>query len=366
VGLLFQFGAGPVRGFAVTMAVGLVVSLFTSISVTRLLMEWRLRGRTRGTLTLPGPDWLGAERRRRPIRFTAVRGRGIVLSLVLSVASLGALAWPGLNTGIDFQGGVAMEVHTPATIDTLRSGLAASGLEGSLQRFGDDGQYLLRLPAGADSDARIGAAKAALSAVSPEAGFPRLDVVGPSVSGGFVETSILAVLLAGAGMLVYLRLRFAPHFAWAALITLGLDLSKTLGFLVLTGLEFNLTTVAALLTLIGYSVNDKVVVFDRMRENRALDPERPLEDIIDLSLTQTLRRTLFTSLTTFLAILPMGLAGGPAVTSFALPVLFGIVVGTSSSMFIAAPMAMFLERWFSPEGPAAREPASLESESGYL
>ena len=156
------------------------------------------------------------------------------------------------------------------------------------------------------------------------------------------------------------------HFAWAALITLGLDLSKTLGFLVLTGLEFNLTTVAALLTLIGYSVNDKVVVFDRMRENRALDPERPLEDIIDLSLTQTLRRTLFTSLTTFLAILPMGLAGGAAVTSFALPVLFGIVVGTSSSMFIAAPMAMFLERWFSPEGPAAREPASLESESGYL
>ena len=114
---------------------GLVVSLFTSISVTRLLMEWRLRGRTRGTLTLPGPDWLGAERRRRPIRFMAVRGRGIVLSLVLSVASLGALAWPGLNTGIDFQGGVAMEVHTPATIDTLRGGLAASGLEGSLQRF---------------------------------------------------------------------------------------------------------------------------------------------------------------------------------------------------------------------------------------
>ncbi|HAI24964.1 MAG TPA: protein translocase subunit SecDF, partial [Alcanivorax sp.] len=102
----------------------------------------------------------------------------------------------------------------------------------------------------------------------------------------------------GAGMLVYLRLRFAPHFAWAALITLGLDLSKTLGFLVLTGLEFNLTTVAALLTLIGYSVNDKVVVFDRMRENRALDPEQPLQDIIDLSLTQTLRRTLFTSLTT--------------------------------------------------------------------
>ncbi|HBY49433.1 MAG TPA: protein translocase subunit SecDF, partial [Alcanivorax sp.] len=102
-------------------------------------------------------------------------------------------------------------------------------------------------------------------------------------------------------------------------------LSKTLGFLVLTGLEFNLTTVAALLTLIGYSVNDKVVVFDRMRENRALDPEQPLQDIIDLSLTQTLRRTLFTSLTTFLAILPMGLAGGPAVASFALPVLFGIV-----------------------------------------
>ncbi len=364
VGLLFQFGAGPVRGFAVTMAVGLLVSLFTSISVTRLLMEWRLRRQTRGTLTLPGPDWLGAERRQRPIRFMAVRGRGIALSLILSAVSLAALVWPGLHTGIDFQGGVAMEVRTPATIDTLRGGLAASGLEGSLQRFGADGEYLLRLPAGADSDARVETARAALSAVSPEATYPRLDVVGPSVSGGFVETSILAVLLAGAGMLVYLRLRFAAHFAWAALLTLVLDLSKTLGFLVLTGLEFNLTTVAALLTLIGYSVNDKVVVFDRMRENRALEPERALEEIIDLSLTQTLRRTLFTSVTTFLAILPMGLAGGPAVTSFALPVLFGIVVGTSSSMFIAAPMAMFLERRFSPEGPAALEPASLEGGSG--
>ncbi|MCU5788685.1 protein translocase subunit SecF, partial [Alloalcanivorax marinus] len=138
--------------------------------------------------------------------------------------------------------------------------------------------------------------------------------------------------------------RFAPHFAWAALITLMLDVSKTLGFFVLTGVEFNLTAVAALLTLIGYSVNDKVVVFDRMRENQALEPDRPLEEIIDVSLTQTLRRTLFTSLTTFLAILPMGLAGGPAVASFALPVLFGIVVGTSSSIWIAAPMALWLAR----------------------
>lgn len=346
VGLLFQFGSGPVRGFAVTMAVGLLVSLFTSISVTRLLMEWRLRKHPRGTLKPPGPDWLAAERRQRPIRFMRVGVTGIVLSLVLSVLSLGSLAWPGLNTGIDFQGGVALEMHAPphTAIGPLRQALSGAGLDAALQRFGADGQYRVRLPAGADSDARIATARAALTGVVPDATFPRVDVVGPSVSGGFVEASLLALLLAGLGMFVYLRLRFAPHFAWAALVTLVLDVSKTLGFFVLTGVEFNLTAVAALLTLIGYSVNDKVVVFDRMRENQALEPDRPLEEIIDVSLTQTLRRTLFTSLTTFLAILPMGLAGGPAVGSFALPVLFGIVVGTSSSIWIAAPMALWLAR----------------------
>ena len=172
--------------------------------------------------------------------------------------------------------------------------------------------------------------------------FPRVEVVGPSVSGGFFDTSVLAVILAGIGMFGYLWLRFERYFAVGAMLTLALDLTKTLGFFALTGLEFNLTAVAALLALIGYSVNDKVVVFDRIRENLRAGTTKPLRELIDESLTSTLTRTLFTSLTTFLALLPMGVAGGAAVASFALPLLFGVVVGTSSSILIAAPIVLVL------------------------
>ncbi|WP_133490956.1 protein translocase subunit SecD [Alcanivorax sp. 24] len=349
VGLLFGFGSGPVRGFAVTMAVGLLVSMFTSVSVTRLLMEWRLRRRQRQPLALPEvPGFQRLRQHQRPIQFMRVKALGIVLSVLLSALSLGSLAWPGLNQGIDFLGGTAMEVQVPASLpeNALRQALRDAGLaDAALQPFADDGHFLVRMPASDDGNARVEAAKTAITQLDADSRFPRVDMVGPAVSGGFIEASILAVLLAGAGMFAYLRLRFERHFAWAALITLLLDVSKTLGFFVLTGVEFNLTAIAALLTLIGYSVNDKVVVFDRIRENQKLNPDQPLETLINVSLTQVLTRTLFTSATTFLALLPMGLLGGGAVASFALPVLFGIVVGTTSSMYIAAPMAMFLERW---------------------
>ncbi|MCU5782982.1 bifunctional preprotein translocase subunit SecD/SecF [Alcanivorax balearicus MACL04] len=349
VGLLFGFGSGPVRGFAVTMAVGLLVSMFTSVSVTRLLMEWRLRRRQRQPLVLPEvPGFQRLRQRQRPIQFMRVKALGIVLSVLLSVLSLGSLAWPGLNQGIDFLGGTAMEVQVPASLseNALRQALRDAGLtDAALQPFADDGHFLVRMPASEDGNAAVETAKTAITSLHADSRFPRVDMVGPAVSGGFVEASILAVLLAGAGMFAYLRLRFERHFAWAALITLLLDVSKTLGFFVLTGVEFNLTAIAALLTLIGYSVNDKVVVFDRIRENQKLNPDQPLETLINVSLTQVLTRTLFTSATTFLALLPMGLLGGGAVASFALPVLFGIVVGTTSSMYIAAPMALFLARW---------------------
>jgi SecD/SecF fusion protein len=167
-------------------------------------------------------------------------------------------------------------------------------------------------------------------------------MVGPKVSGNFSDATIIAILLAGAGILVYLWIRFESHFAIGATITLALDLTKTIGFFVLAGVEFNLTAVAALLALIGYSVNDKVVVFDRMREYIRQTPDKPLVDLLNESITSTLTRTVFTSVTTFLAILPLAIAGGDAVASFALPMLFGIVVGTSSSVFIAAPIVLWL------------------------
>jgi SecD/SecF fusion protein len=190
--------------------------------------------------------------------------------------------------------------------------------------------------------ASVQAVKSAVQAISPDAEFPRVEMVGPRVSGDFGDATILAIILAGLGMLGYLWVRFESHFALAATLTLALDLTKTIGFFALAGVEFNLTAVAALLALIGYSVNDKVVVFDRIRENLRLTPDKPLVELLNESITSTLTRTVFTSVTTFLALLPMAIAGGSAVSSFSLPMLFGIVIGTSSSILIAAPIVLLL------------------------
>lgn len=347
VSLLFLFGNGPVKGFAVTIGIGLLTSMFTAISVTRLLMEWRIRRMGRQPLAISGIKLLD---RLTSDSLNVMRGRvmGLALSLVLSVGSLVLFFGPGLEYGIDFTGGTMVEVQAPNTsVEALRSSLQEHGMgQAAIQESGDAGQYLVRLPMqGAEQVATgepVEVLKAAVITHAADATFPRVEMVGPKVSGDFVEASILAVLLAAAGMLAYLWMRFEYHFALAATLTIALDLTKTIGFFVLAGVEFNLTAVAALLALIGYSINDKVVVFDRVRENLRLTPDRPLLQLLNESITSTLTRTVFTSLTTFLALLPMAIAGGAAVASFALPMLFGIVVGTSSSVLIAAPILFYL------------------------
>lgn len=343
VSLLFLFGSGPVRGFAVTIGIGLVTSLFTAISVTRLLMEWQVRRHRTQPLVIGG---LGFLDRLSDRGVNVMRGRvlGVVLSAVLSLASIGLFIHPGLHYGIDFTGGVAAEVTTETrTVSDLRLGLAEQGLgQASIQSFGEDGRVLVRLAQGdalqLSVDQPVEALKSAIAEVAPDAEFSRVELVGPKVSGHFSDATILAILLAGAGMLCYLWVRFEYHFALAATLTIGLDLTKTLGFFALTGVEFNLTAVAALLALIGYSINDKVVVFDRVRETLRQTPDKPLLQVLNESISSTLTRTTFTSVTTFLALLPMAVAGGHAVASFALPMLFGIVIGTSSSILIAAPI----------------------------
>ncbi|MDQ2077984.1 protein translocase subunit SecD [Marinimicrobium sp. ABcell2] len=347
ISLLFLFGAGPIRGFAVTIAIGLLMSLFTAITVTRLLMEWRTRHLGRAPLEMSGPRFLQRLAACRPLNFMGTRFWGLALSALLSLGALGLLAQPGLNYGIDFSGGSLVEVRADVDVEQLRAGFRTQGLEQlAIQEFGGAGQFLVRLPEQTAEQVASGAPvqelKDAVLTLAPEAEFPRVEMVGPRVSGDFADASILAVLLAGTGMLLYLWFRFESHFASAIIATLALDLAKTLGFFVLLGIEFNLTAIAALLALIGYSVNDKVVVFDRIRENLRLTPDRPLKTVLNESITSTLSRTLFTSVTTFLAVLPMAVAGGSAVASFALPMLFGIVVGTSSSIYIAAPILMLL------------------------
>jgi SecD/SecF fusion protein len=350
--LLFMFGTGPVRGFAVTMGVGIAISMFTAVTVVRVLMsasvrQWRIK-----TLRIEPLFRMKLIPDGTSIQFMRARFMGLAFSAVLSIASVALFFAPGLNYGVDFKGGIQLEVVTkgPADLAALRLGLNTLSLgDVTLQEFGDPSTVLVRAErqqgGEAAQNAALGKIRTKLAEIAPGSKVERTELVGPKVSGELAETGILAVVLASLAMLVYIWARFEWPFAVGAIATLILDVTKTVGFFALTGIEFNLTAIAALLTLIGYSVNDKVVVYDRMRENMRLYKSMSLRELIDRSVNETLARSLYTSVTALIALVPMAIWGGSAVESFAVPMVFGIVIAASSSVFIAAPILLFLGDW---------------------
>lgn len=349
--LLFMFGSGPVRGFAITMMLGIAISMFTAVTIVRILMIEVVRRRRLKTLRIEPLFKLAPEGTN--ISFMRARFFGIGVSILLSIASIGLFVKPGLNYGIDFMGGIQVEVATsqPADLAQLRERLGALGLgEVALQTIGGDKSVLIRVQRQDGGEVAQTAAveklKAEIGEIDPGATIERSEVVGPKVSAELASSGVLAVVLASIAMLVYIWWRFEWNFAVGAIATLVLDTTKTIGFFAITGLDFNLTAIAALLTIIGYSVNDKVVVYDRMRENLRLYKKMSLRELIDMSINQVLTRCIYTSLATFLCILPMAIWGGSAVANFAIPMVFGIVVATTSSMFIAAPILLLLGNWW--------------------
>ncbi|MCO4094558.1 MAG: protein translocase subunit SecD [Acidovorax sp.] len=355
--LLFWFGSGPVRGFAITMALGIVISMFTAVSVVKVMMLSIARRRRLKTIEIrplfgfrPVPDGTRFD-------FMKARFAGLGVAAVLVAASLFLLFKPGLNFGIDFRGGIQMEVSAgiPDDLSRYRTQLEGLGLgEVSLQTVGSEDRLLVRVerqPGGeAQQTAAVERLKAAVLEIDPRASFERTEVVGPKVSGELAQAGVIAVILASLAMLVYIWVRFEWPFAVGAILTLVLDVVLTLGVFAITGLDFSLTAIAALLTLVGYSVNDKVVVYDRMRENLRSLRKQPLREVIDMSINQTLTRSLYTSVTAFLAVLPLAVWGGSAVASFAVPMAAGIIIAACSSVFIAAPILLFLGDWRSRRG----------------
>jgi preprotein translocase subunit SecD/preprotein translocase subunit SecF len=283
-------------------------------------------------------------------RFAFMRARfyGLAGSFIMSSLSIGLFFYPGLRLGIDFKGGITIEARTPgpADFEKLRLSFAqASVPTAGLQRFGADDDVLIRLDAQATPAANQAMQKRVeqvLQSAQPGTKVLRNDVVGASISAELFRNGVLALVFSLAMIFAYIWFRFEWQFAVGAVVTLLLDVTKTIGFLVITHIEFDSVMIAAILTIIGYSTNDKVVVYDRVRENLRKYKTMPLRELIDLSINETLNRTLGTSSTVFLASLPLALFGGASLSGFAWAMLFGIAIGTVSSIMIAAPILLLL------------------------
>ncbi len=342
--VLFFLGSGPVRGFAVTLGIGIITTVFTAFTLTRwLVAEWLRRRRPK---ELPhGYVRLVPEVTHIP--FMRVRLQVFVVSIMLCVASIGLVFTKGLNLGIDFTGGTLMEVRAKsgeADVGDIRARLAAAGVgEVQVQGFGLPSDALIRIGAAPEGDEAAGnvIVTKAQESLSADYDIRRTELVGPTVSGELVWTAILGVLAAIGAILIYIWIRFEWQFAIGSTVATVNDVILTLGFLVVTQLQFDLSTVAAILTIVGYSLNDTVVIYDRVRENLRRFKRMPLGELLDLSDNEMLSRTTMTSVTTFLALLALFLLGGEVIRSFVASMLFGVFIGTFSSIFIAAPILIF-------------------------
>ena len=252
----------------------------------------------------------------------------------------------GLNCGIDFKGGTVLELSTaPAPVDLgkVRGALERIELgDVQVQVFGAPTEAMVRFqtPAGANPAQTVDKVKATVREALGQVKFERTDVVGPKVSGELFQAGLLALLLSIGLMLVYIWFRFELQFGIGAVVALFHDVFLTFGIIAFFRLEFSLTTVAAILTVIGYSMNDTVVVFDRLRENLRKYKRMPLREVIDLSINETLSRTIITGLTAMLALAGLAVFGGPTLFGMSLVLMFGIVIGTYSSIYVAAPVIL--------------------------
>ncbi len=265
-------------------------------------------------------------------------------------------AW-GMNFGIDFKGGTLIEMQAKAEradISSIRErGNALRIGEVEVQQFGTPRDVSLRveLQPGGES-AQQAVVNRLRETFAADYELRRVEVVGPRVSGELVQSGILGVVFAILGVLIYLWFRFEWQFAIGAVIATLHDIVLTMGFFAISQIEFNMTSIAAILTIVGYSLNDTVVVFDRIRELLRRYKSMPTEHLLDLSINSTLSRTVMTSVTTLLSLLALVIFGGEAINGFALAMLFGVVVGTYSSIFIAAPILIYLGVRVGSEAPA--------------
>lgn len=355
--IMFVFGSGPVRGYAITLCAGIMVSMYTSLVLTRMIFEATssdAKGRAYRML-----NWIKAT----AIDFLAAQKTAISFSVAVIVITAGIFAWHLVNNprrvlAVDFTGGTTMtfryDQHAPlAPLDRITQAAIAAGAADAVSQYhktldGADGTLQIKSSqqSAADGKSVSQAIAASLAQTLPNSKFELVgeEEIGAQVSAELARDGMIAILLALVGIIVYLTIRFEFGFALGAIVAVFHDMLFTVGVFCLFDRQVSLTIVAVVLTIIGYSVNDTIVIFDRIRENLRMDTQRSFREIANLSINQTLGRTLLTNLTVFLAVLSLFFLGGGAINDFALCMLIGVIVGTYSTVYIATPVALAWHR----------------------
>jgi len=279
----------------------------------------------------------------RNINFVSNFRKANIISVLIFFISVLFIIFKGLNYGIDFKGGTLIELRTDSSIDasSIRSTLASMDLgDINVKKFGKEGDYLIKVEQKNSNDnSLIPEIKKNLSDnLNTEVNFRRVENVGPKVSSELLESSIIAISLALAAMLFYIWVRFEWQFSIGSIIALFHDVVITLGIFSILSLEINLSIIAAVLTIVGYSMNDTVVIYDRIRENLYKYSKISISEVANLSINETLSRTIITSVTTLLALLSIYILGGEILRGFSFAMILGVLIGTYSSIFVASPI----------------------------
>jgi len=358
--ILFYFAAGAVRGFGITLTIGVAVSMFTALVITRVLVEVVLRSRS--IADHPGAFGMdvGGKLRRRlqdnPVDLMSRSKIWFAFSLGLLALALTGLFTQGLNYGLEFTGGRLIEYSTArsADLDRIRSELASAGYPRAVVQESGDGNVSVR--SGELSEDDETQVQRAIESVAGDAESVRDEFIGPTIGDELRRKAAIALALGLGAQLIYLAIRFRWTYGTAAVAAMFHDLLILLGVFAWLGKDIDGVFIAALLTVIGYSINDSVVVFDRVREQRQMRSREPLDRIANDAALQTVPRTINTGLGALFILVALYLLGGDTLTDFALALIIGILVGTYSSVFTAAPLVVVLER-LAPTDEQARQDA---------
>jgi SecD/SecF fusion protein len=351
--ILFYMGTGPVKGFAVTLAIGIVTTVFTAFTLTRWMIAFWLKHYKPKELPNGMIRFIPDDTK---LPFMSWRRYAFTLSAAASLAAVVLFFSIEMNYGIDFRGGTSIEVQSkngPADSAAVREVLSELNMgDVQVQEFGSDRDLLIRVEGqNAGDNAEQSVVEKVRLSLEDSYDFRKVESVGPTVSSELAWAGTMGILASLVAMLIYIWFRFEWQFGLGAVIATVHDVTMMVGLYVISGLEFNLTSIAAILTIVGYSINDTVVVYDRVRENLRKYKKMPIEQLLDLSMNQTLSRTVLTGVTTLLALIALYLFGGEVIRSFTFAMIFGILVGTYSSIFVAGPLLILFR--LRPEGAGA-------------